>query len=276
MPTTTKVTFRSFEVEGENAEAVARLIRELQHTEPIAEPSPDKVQAVRERLAEVSETFASIEEEEPDDIVPDGGSTPSGALADFTPPPGPARRAPRIESDPEIRDRQRQAAANAREALAARRAAEKAAKEAATPLTPEALSAVPPVARRGRPPKQPSSQPLQPASTVDLSGDREEGDAEHGPETEPTDPHAGGGAGMRVNGGAAITPTMSSTEKQQVIFTGMRDVSQVSSSGMEAVKQTVATFGVTKIKDVPLDRLDELWAATETLCGTFNVTFPPP
>ena len=268
MPTT-KLTLRNTEwvIEGENAEEVVRVMQSIQAQPVLARDDPplEAVQSVADRIEEIAdlETVAS------EDVSPvAGNSTPSGALADFTPPPGPARRAPQIESDPEIRDRQRQAAANAREALAARRAAEKLAKETAAPLTPEALSALPPPARRGRPPKAAPA-----AKTVDLSGDREEGDHIHSPDTEPIDPHADAG---RTNGSVEPVSALSSTEKQQQIFAAMREVSQVSTSGMEAVKQTVAAFGVSKIKDVSADRLDELWVATETLCGTFNVQFPPP
>lgn len=268
MPTT-KLTLRNHTVEIEgSAEEITRIIQGMQAQPALARDDPPlaAVQSVAQRIEEV--TDLEIAEPAGEDITVADTTPPSGTLADFTPAPGPARRAPRIESDPEIRDRQRQAAANAREALAARRAAEKLAKETATPLTPEALSSVPPAARRGRPPK--AASPVKTAA--DLSGDREEGDTEHSADTEPADPHD---PPVRINGNAAVTPTMSSAEKQQCIFAGMREVSQVSTSGMEAVKQTVATFGVTKIKDVPLDRLDELWIATESLCGTFNVQFPP-
>ena len=111
----TRITLgeRTLEIEGADADEVCRMIETLKQftqTAPsLVQPKPDTVREVIETIEaatglQVVETTAEkafspppVEPAEPAISVPEH-------------PPGvPARRAPRVESDPEVRERQRQA-----------------------------------------------------------------------------------------------------------------------------------------------------------------------
>jgi hypothetical protein len=182
---------------------------------------------------------------------------------------------PAVNTDPAQRNEMRDAAAEAREKLAAQQA---------TPATPAGDK--PEAQKRKRQsrvgggaqsaaPTNGASDPHAPVTTEDQSGDPEIGTAkpEEAATSEPLDydaldPNA---APPAPSPPRAATPA----EMRNALSVKLREVNDLNAVGKADVSAAVKKFAVAKIGMIPDDRMPELWKATEALCAKHGLAFPP-
>lgn len=211
-------------------------------------------------------------------VVDDAPSAPSGSGPDSAEAEGTAgtttNLGPAVTTDPAQRERMREAAAEAREKVAALAQQPK----DAPAEKPVVKSVAAPPKKRGRPP----GAKAQAVTTEDQSGDAETGDRvpDEANLAEPTDYDAQPAPApvvaakpVPVNGAGESAPPTTPVARQRAIIEALRVVHE--HHDRASVDAIPGTFGVDKLSKIPEAQLPALWRITEGLCAQHKVPFPP-
>jgi hypothetical protein len=182
-----------------------------------------------------------------------------------TPAVGDANSGPAVNTDPAQRNRMRDAAAEAREKLAAQQAA-----DATSPGDKPETTQKRKRQARGTTasPANGAADPNAPVTTEDQSGDPEIGTVKpvDAAADEPLDYDA-----LDPNTAPRATPA----EMRNALSVKLRAVNDLNPAGKTDVAAAVKKFAVAKIGMIGDDRIPELWTVTEALCAKHGIAFPP-